>query len=101
MAPRENTMSRRAASKRETRQRILEATAALHTRKGILGTTYQDIAREADVSLATVYNHFPTLEELVEGCGSLLMERYQPPSPGDASEVVGDARGVRARYSRV
>jgi AcrR family transcriptional regulator len=94
-------MSRRAASKQETRQRILEATAALHTRKGILGTTYQDIAREADVSLATVYNHFPTLDELVEGCGGLLMERYQPPSPGDAPGVVGDARNLRGRYARV
>jgi AcrR family transcriptional regulator len=94
-------MSRRAASKQETRRRILEATAALHTRKGILGTTYQDIAHEADVSLATVYNHFPTLDELVEGCGGLLMERYQPPSPEDAPEVIGNARGARARFARV
>jgi AcrR family transcriptional regulator len=101
MAPRDYKMTRRALAKQETRQRILEATAALHIRKGILGTTYQDIAHEADVSLATVYNHFPTLDELVEGCGGLLMARYQPPVPEDLDEILGNATDLRARFERV
>ena len=55
-------MTRRAASRNETRNRIVEATAKLHGERGVLGTTWQDIAREADVSVSTVYAHFPSLE---------------------------------------
>ena len=39
----------------ETRRRIVEATLALHTEKGMFDTSWRDIARRADVSAATVY----------------------------------------------
>jgi AcrR family transcriptional regulator len=41
------------------RQRILEATYACIARWGILKTTVEDAAREAGMSRATVYRHFP------------------------------------------
>ena len=65
MAPRKYTMDKRKAAVEETRQRILEATLALHSEKGIFGTSWQDIAHRADVSVGTVYKHFPSLDELV------------------------------------
>ena len=52
----------------ERKARIAAATAALHARKGANGTSYADIAAEAGVSLPTVYAHFPTQRELLEGC---------------------------------
>ena len=63
MSPRKYTMDKRKAALEETRQRILEATLALHSEKGIFGTSWQDIAHRADVSVGTVYKHFPSLEE--------------------------------------
>ena len=72
-------MSKRALAREETRRRIVEATAKLHGENGVLGTSWQAIAKEADVSVATVYAHFPSLDELLPACGALVMERVRPP----------------------
>jgi AcrR family transcriptional regulator len=94
-------MTRRAASRNETRNRIVEATAKLHGERGVLGTSWQDIAREADVSVSTVYAHFPSLDELLPACGQLVMSRVRPPAAGDAAEIIGDAPSTRERLIRV
>ena len=94
-------MTRREAARERTRARIVEATAKLHGERGVLGTSWQDIAREADVSVATVYKHFPSLDELLPACGALVMSRVRPPSADSAAEILGDARGTRERLRRV
>jgi AcrR family transcriptional regulator len=94
-------MSKRALAREETRRRIVEATAKLHGENGVFGTSWQDIAKEADVSVATVYSHFPSLDELLPACGALVMERVRPPSPESATEIIGDAQGVQDRLERV
>lgn len=94
-------MTRREASRNETRNRIVEATAKLHGERGVLGTSWQDIAREADVSVSTVYAHFPSLDELLPACGQLVMSRVRPPTAGDVAEIIGDARSTRERLVRV
>jgi AcrR family transcriptional regulator len=94
-------MTRRAASRNETRNRIVDATAKLHGERGVLGTSWQDIAREADVSVSTVYAHFPSLDELLPACGQLVMGRVRPPTAGDAAQIIGDARSPRERLIRV
>ena len=99
--PRQYDMTRRTASRDETRDRIVEATAKLHGEWGVLGTSWHDIAREADVSVSTVYAHFPSLEELLPACGQLVMSRVRPPTPGAAAEIIGDARSTRERLIRV
>ncbi len=43
----------------EVRERILEATFACVARYGLAKTTVEDAAREARLSRATVYRHFP------------------------------------------
>ena len=94
-------MGRRAQARDDVRRRIVEATIELHTEHGILGTSYRQIAERADVAVATVYNHFPSLDELVPACGETLMQRLQPPSPDDADAVIGDAIGTQERLGRV
>ncbi len=50
-----------------SRQRIIEATYACVARWGLSKTTVEDAAREAGVSRATVYRHFPGgREELLD-----------------------------------
>ena len=97
MNPRQYDMSSRDLAREATRRRILEATLSLHTEKGIFGTSWKDIAERADVSIGTVYRHFPSLAELVPACGELLFERTSPPSPDDAVEVIGDTADPVAR----
>jgi AcrR family transcriptional regulator len=99
--PRKYDMSKRALARAETRRRIIEATAKLHGQNGVLGTSWQDIAKEADVSVATVYAHFPSLDELLPACGALVMERVRPPRPESATEIIGDAQSLEERFERV
>lgn len=68
MATRTYDSASRRRQQAERKARIAAATAALHARKGANGTSYADIAAEAGVSLPTVYAHFPTQRELLEGC---------------------------------
>ncbi len=90
-------MDKRRAAVEETRQRILEATLALHSEKGIFGTSWQDIARRADVSVGTVYKHFPSLDELVPACGELMYAIVRPPSLEDAPEIFAGAHSLEER----
>jgi AcrR family transcriptional regulator len=101
LAPRKYTMDRRKAAVEETRRRILEATLALHSEKGIFGTSWQDIARRADVSVGTVYKHFPSLDALVPACGELMYAITRPPSLEDAPEIFAGAHTLEERLGRL
>jgi len=94
-------MDKRKAAVEETRQRILEATLALHSEKGIFGTSWQDIAKRADVSVGTVYKHFPSLEELVPACGELMYAITRPPSLDDAPQIFAGANSLEERLERL
>jgi AcrR family transcriptional regulator len=101
MSPRHYRMTRKKAATEETRLRIINATLKLHGQRGIFGTSWADIAREADVSVGTVYKYFPTLDELVPACGELLMVRVQPPQPDSIGSILGDATEPGERLRRV
>ncbi len=94
-------MDKRRAAVEETRQRILEAALALHAEKGIFGTSWQDIAHRADVSVGTVYKHFPSLDELVPACGQLAYAVLRPPSLEDAPQIFADATSLEERLGRL
>jgi AcrR family transcriptional regulator len=70
MAPRTYRSTARTAAREHTRERIVTATAELHREFGILDTTHAMVAERADVSIPTVYNHFPTRDDLVKACGT-------------------------------
>jgi AcrR family transcriptional regulator len=101
LAPRKYSMDKRKAAVQETRQRILEATLALHSEKGIFGTSWQDIAHRADVSVGTVYKHFPSLDELVPACGDLAYAIVRPPSLEDAPQIFAEANSLEERLGRL
>jgi AcrR family transcriptional regulator len=66
-------LGRRAETAAETRQRLVEATAALHAEHGISATSLRDIAERAGVSVGTAYHHFPTYLDAVRACGAHTM----------------------------
>ena len=60
----EQPLSRRERKKQRTGRSIAEAARRLFVERGFEATTVADVAREADVAVQTVFNHFPTKEDL-------------------------------------
>lgn len=54
----------RERKKQRTREDIFDASQRLFARRGFDSVTVADVAREANVSEMTVFNHFPTKEDL-------------------------------------
>jgi AcrR family transcriptional regulator len=72
-------LKERARRQAETRQRIVEATVALHTSLGPARTTISAIADRAGVERHTVYAHFPDERTLFGACSTHW--RVQHPRP--------------------
>jgi len=68
--------SRRQQAAERTRRDILRAALKLHW-EGI--TEYEPLAREAGCSVATVRKHFPTKEDLFQGCTRTFAETVEMP----------------------
>lgn len=89
-------LKERAARQAQTRQRIVDATVALHQELGPAATTIAEIARRAGVSRLTVYSHFPADGDLFAACQQqFLSENPGPDLTGALSLAQPDER-VRA-----
>src|SRR5436853_609935 len=63
--PMRNPEGLRERKKRKTRESIANAAARLFTERGFEVVTVAEVARAAEVSEQTVFNYFPTKEDLV------------------------------------
>jgi AcrR family transcriptional regulator len=88
------TLKERAKSQAETRQRIVEATMALHEEIGPRATTISAIAARAGVQRLTVYRHFPDENAVFQACTSHWLSLNSPPDP-EAWEGAGDLAAQR------
>lgn len=79
-------MSTRAATVDSTRAKIVEAAVRVHARQGIATSSWEDIAREAGVALATVYRHFPSPDSLLPECARAVFQGARLPTLRQASE---------------
>ena len=89
-------MRRRAEQVDQTRQRIVEATVALHGSVGPAATTIAAIAEKAGVTRLTVYRHFPDDDALFGACSAHWISRQQLPDPGAWSQIGDPAARLRA-----
>lgn len=83
MAPRAYDNHTRQQQQAELKTRIAVAASQLHAGKGVLATSYAEIAEHAGVSLPTVYKHYPDLDQLVRGCSGHVA-RAAPAIPAEA-----------------
>lgn len=87
-------MGLRELKKQQTRQLIMETAWRLFADRGFDQVTVVEIAREAQVSEATVFNHFPAKEDLffspLEVFGARLLDAVG--SRGDGESVVASFR---------
>jgi AcrR family transcriptional regulator len=91
----------RAESQRETRDRIARAAAELHEEKGVAHTTVAEIARRADVTRLTVYNHFADLSELIPACAAHYGGQHPMPDLGGVLARPEPAERVRGVLSEL
>lgn len=90
----------RAAQARQTREDILDALMELLEDQPAEDITVREIAAVANISPATVYNHFPDREALIEGLNARIgskMGMNEPPLP-DQLEDMGAV--VRLMFSQ-
>ena len=80
---------KRAEREAETRQRIVEATVALHTSVGPARTTISAIAEKAGVQRHTVYSHFPEEDTLFAACTNHWALQHPFP-PAERWEAIAD-----------
>jgi AcrR family transcriptional regulator len=80
-------LDRRAQKKAQTREQIRWIAHRLFDERGFEAVTIADVARQADVAVQTVFNHFATKEELF--------------FDGRATWVDGPAQAVRSRAASV
>jgi AcrR family transcriptional regulator len=83
----------RELKKERTRRHIADTAARLFAARGYEQVAVGDVAREAEVAEQTVYNYFPTKEQLVIDRDELVQERLcelirsRPPSTTPAGAV--------------
>ena len=95
-------MTARKQALQETRQRIVEAAIALHGQRGVVATNWEEIAERAGVSTATVYRHFPSLEELVPACARTAFEAgARLPTPEQAAAAFATLPDSRQRLAHL
>ena len=97
-------LGRRGEAADETRRRIVDATYALHAEQGIAATSMKQIAERADVSVGTVYHHFPTYDDAIRACGQHTLTLAPPIDPdlfaGAKTRAERVERLVRALFER-
>jgi len=85
----------RAERQEQTRAKIAKAAADLHSEVGPAATTIAEIARRADVSRLTVYNHFPDNETLYPACSAHWLAEH--PLPDFEAALAADDPRERVR----
>ena len=85
----------RAATQRQTRERIVQATVDLHREVGPARTTVAEIARRAGVQRLTVYNHFPEDAALFGACQARWIQLH--PLPDLTAALAHDQPADRLR----
>jgi AcrR family transcriptional regulator len=97
----------RERKKQQTRELIAETARRLFTERGFEKVSVAEIAREADVSEKTVFNYFPTKEDLVywrlESFEEEMLETIRSREVGDSvldafGRFVREPRGMLGQY---
>lgn len=69
---------RRAKTKADNRQAILEAARSVFARLGVDATTVRDIIRETDLASGTFYNYFKSKEDVFTALADDSTARFRP-----------------------
>ena len=79
MARRSYTLGKRADTSAQTRQRVIEAAAALYRELGVASTTIRAVAERADVSRGTIVHHFGSADGLLGAVLDFVVDALELP----------------------
>jgi AcrR family transcriptional regulator len=96
VAPRAYRLGRRAESTAATRERIVDAAAALYQEQGVAATTLQAIAERADVSRGTILHHFGGTTGLISAVAERVLASLEMPDEHIFDGAEGDEGRLRA-----
>jgi len=96
VAPRAYRLGRRAESAAATRERIVDAAAALYEAQGVNATTLQAIAAKADVSRGTILHHFGGPSGVLDAVAVRILETLQLPDERIFEGAADDEARLRA-----
>jgi AcrR family transcriptional regulator len=88
--PRNYSSLLREEAKQDTRDRILDAVVDVVTREGVHSFTVQNVADAAGVAHRTVYRHFATREDLLDGLDDRIERRGKAAGIGPALKELND-----------
>jgi len=94
----------RASQAEQTREKIEQAAGALLEEGGAAESiTFRAVAAKAGVTEMTVYRHFPTREDLLQGLWRALNARMGPDigMPGTRKELLAQHAGLFAGFDRI
>jgi AcrR family transcriptional regulator len=94
-------LKQRAVSQAETRQRIVDATVALHRELGPAQTTISAIAERAGVQRLTVYRHFPDDRALFTACSGQWRAAHPMPDPSAWAGVEDPAERLQVALGEI
>ena len=80
------------SSRRDTRQRLIDAAVELFIQHSFAGTSLQMIADELGFTKAAIYHHFRTREQLLDAVVEPFLERLR--------DVISEAEGLRGAHAR-
>ena len=96
MAPRAYRLGRRAQSAAATRERIVDAAAAMYQDQGVNATTLHAIADRADVSRGTILHHFGGAAGILDAVAERVLVTLELPDEHIFDGVAGDEARLRA-----
>jgi AcrR family transcriptional regulator len=96
VAPRAYRLGRRAESAAATRERIVDAAAALYEQRGVNATTLQAIAERADVSRGTILHHFGGSGGVLDAVAERVLVTLQLPDERIFDGATDDEARLRA-----
>lgn len=92
------------AHRREVHSAILETTAALVAREGLLSVTMSQIAEETGIGRATLYKYFPDVQTILERWHQQRIEQHLTEltvARDEASDAMERLRAVLGRYAEI
>ncbi len=98
MTTRKYKKTKRAEQQEQTRERIVEATVALHEEIGPANTSIKAIAERAGVQRLTVYRHFPDDFSLFQACTSHWLSYNPPPDAANWQEMTNADEKTAAAF---